>query len=162
MSRQQKYDIAYEAEKWLMPALRDFNFTIRKSSDSFVVIVSLNCIIYINQDREGMINIGFSDPKDPIKRVFRWDILLQMNSRRLPSNYVAMSLFERLEYSCCNEIEEVLKGDFSWKEAYEEIDGLMKRLFKLEPNDPIYEKYSSGDHTWQHDLRQRLAAAIPT
>lgn len=53
-------------------------------------------------------------------------------------------------------LQEVLKGDFSWSQAYKEKEdrdkNLAAKVWKLPHDNPIYQKFMSGDSSWKEDI----------
>jgi hypothetical protein len=126
-----------------------------------------NCKLLLDLDRMNL-QAKFINPKTNeqyhVMKVFE---VLDSNVRSYSDTETPDDKKEKIKLTLQNlaiiidrHLQHILKGDFSWKAIYsikeEGEASILKKLWSLDVDDPIYKKFQAGDMSWMDDVKNRM------
>ncbi|GAB3568431.1 hypothetical protein GCM10027578_20890 [Spirosoma luteolum] len=136
------------------------NFNFQHLKEGQYILYNNLCEINISYDR-GDIYCFFINPKDlgddskyPVLAVYKHLLPDQYQDNAW---YDAKIKLEKIAYIIRNNLQNVLKGDFSWAHEFKQKQLFLRKLIKYVSNDMdrdsiIYKKFRQNDPSWMEDL----------
>lgn len=140
--------------------------SIKKNEDADVYQIIFDfqhCRLILGFDHQDL-QSRFVNPSFPNIEYHVFDVLeiinpnyeMKIRGEKKPGFSDFFETLENLSYVINKYLYIVVEGDFSWHEIYmkkkEKEKKILKKLWSLDYNDPIYQKFTKGDLSWISDL----------